>query len=244
MSLKISWLQILINDQYLQQFTYKKLCNIIKDTIWRCNLNKKDTVQLFGNSFWSQVLQAWSAINFVDTVNTEQEFANQILWYNSLIRRQGKPFLIEKAYKKGLYLVKQLVSIEGGLIPCEIATEMYKLTVMEYNTIITALPKAWRKTYCLKGQITYESFLYDTVIGRAKVSSYAYKKLNNQPQIIENVLIKFNVTGKLEVDFDNYSEALLNIKILTKNAKLQSFQFRFLHSRSSTLIFSYADGKS
>ena len=55
-SLKISWVQIINSDEYVKEFAYRKLCKIIRDYIWKCNINQRDVIKIFGKSFWTDVL--------------------------------------------------------------------------------------------------------------------------------------------------------------------------------------------
>ena len=80
--------------------------NTINTDIWKCNLSEKDIVGNFPKGFWRDVLQSFSYSNFT------QENTDQILWYNSLIKIDGKVFFWHKQFKKGLMKISQ-ICIEG-----------------------------------------------------------------------------------------------------------------------------------
>ena len=71
--------------------------------IWLCNLQFEDVKSLFDtNKFWPQVLECWTKINYKQDIENRNEIMQQFIWYNSNIRREGKPFLFRKAYNDGL----------------------------------------------------------------------------------------------------------------------------------------------
>ena len=72
LSLKASWVQILPKDEYLQAFAYRKLDIVLKDQIWKANITEKDVKLCFHESFWRDVLQAWSLYNFQEDVDNDR----------------------------------------------------------------------------------------------------------------------------------------------------------------------------
>ena len=63
--------------------------------IWKLNLNQADSVQCFpGNSFCYTLLHMWHGYNFHEPKNATT-LTEQIIWYNSLIYAQGKPYKIK-----------------------------------------------------------------------------------------------------------------------------------------------------
>ena len=140
------------------------------------------------------------------------------------------PFLIKEAFEQGLVYVKQLVSTEGEMIDYETAHNMFGLSVMDYNSLITAIPMCWRKTFMKTGGIIDEKHLYDEALKQTKTSAYAYRMLNQKPHVLREACIKFNKKTTLNIYFEEFANSLVSVKGLTKNAKLKSFQFRFLHS--------------
>ena len=54
--------------------------------------------------FWGDVIEAWCSFNY----RRYNKMENQIIWYNSDIRINGKPFFWKENYKRGLKYVYQL----------------------------------------------------------------------------------------------------------------------------------------
>ena len=67
------------------------------------NLNKKDS-----KSFLREILTIWSEINFEDKITSEEQFLDQCLWYNSLIRIDNRPIFYKEWFIKGITKVKHL----------------------------------------------------------------------------------------------------------------------------------------
>ena len=81
--------------------------------------------------FWSDTLTAWCEIHFRTEEKVEDNnVGKQLIWLNSLIRTQYKPFIWNKPYKKGLLHVEQLFP-QGEKITTKIAQEAYDLSFLQ-----------------------------------------------------------------------------------------------------------------
>ena len=140
--LKISWITIIQTDPLLEAFAYKALSPILKDQIWWCNISYVDIKNHFKNTFWCDVLLSWLKINFKTECQSKDEIESQIIWYNSRIKIAGKCIVIGNAIKKGLFTVGQLFQ-GGNLLSCEEICSQYQINYMQFNSIITAIPKEW-----------------------------------------------------------------------------------------------------
>ena len=72
-----------------------KLENNGHDLILCGNLNVSDTMKKVRatDPFLREIMEYWAEINFVDQVSSDIPFPGQVLWFNSLIRIDNKPFL-------------------------------------------------------------------------------------------------------------------------------------------------------
>ena len=73
------------------------------------------------------------------------EHDEQILWWNSRIRYQNKPFFWKKQFEKGLVYVSQIYPGEES-ISDEQAMQLYGLNCMQMNSLKAAIPRAWKCT--------------------------------------------------------------------------------------------------
>jgi len=107
-SLKCSWIKRLKfqpNSKFAQ--LYEAMLNRYgQQFIFKCNLNTKDTENLKINSrFLKYILLAWSFVNFRnDITNIDKE----IIWNNSNIKSNIKPFFLREWLDKGIVFIEQI----------------------------------------------------------------------------------------------------------------------------------------
>ena len=142
-ALKLSWLKWLHEDEFLAQHAYQKLSLVLAQQIWKCNLKTNDIEALFGKSFWRDVLSCWAEINFQKDENYVT-IMKQMIWYNSNIRINNKPFIFKKACLEGLMYVCQLFNQDGTILPADHFVRFYNCNVMQANMLISAIPKRWK----------------------------------------------------------------------------------------------------
>ena len=65
---------------------------------------------------------------------------SQYIWFNSYIKVNSNVIFYEKPYKEGLKYIGQLVDTNGKRIPTEIICMMFEITIMEYNSLWSAIP--------------------------------------------------------------------------------------------------------
>ena len=110
-------------------------------------------------------------------------------------------------------------------------SKKYELTIVEVNSILSAIPKEWKRK--IKGmkieemEREYES-LYQEFLVREKPVRWAYRKLNQKDQILSKSHKKLMKGIGVDIDFEEYIEAVLNIKRITNHPKIRSFQYRML----------------
>ena len=140
-AIKTTWVKILQTDIKMSNLAYYFLSKTLQDDIWKCNCMHSDAdvvIKAEKNQFWHDVYVAWCHVNYVP----DQDRASSFLWYNSIIRIDGKPFLWRHPYKMGLKFVQQLF-IDGRVISIREAYEAFGLSIMELNMLLTAIPREW-----------------------------------------------------------------------------------------------------
>ena len=236
-ALKISWINILTNDVELSNLAYHNLSPILKDNIWRCNLQENDVRKLFRSSFWTDVLEAWCKINFISEHEVQPE--SQILWVNSCIRINNTPVIWEKVIKSGLKYVHQIYE-NGSTISLRSAMN-YGLTIMEFNSLVTAIPVSWRK-WCRESskQIKIKDdknvYRYDTVKNDCYLSSKAYKTLTGNEKLLQTKCNKWSEDFAKTIQYEDYLSEFKDVYKVTNITKLRSFQYRMLHRSTITNI--------
>ena len=103
-ALKATWPKILYEEKDYADLVYNWMrVPHLKENIWRCTLKPQHVKYLkIKNQFWEDVLTSWCEFN-CQNITPE----SQILWYNSNITHQGKPFYWKDAHSRGLLYIHQ-----------------------------------------------------------------------------------------------------------------------------------------
>lgn len=113
-ALKIQWITIVNGDIFWETMCFSNLKINIGKIIWQCNFKDKHVQYIANNHsiFWTNVLEAWASYNFSHPVSPE-DVSSQILWNNSYILIDNKPFVFLHAFNSGLIRVGQLYNLQG-----------------------------------------------------------------------------------------------------------------------------------
>ena len=193
--------------------------------IWDCNLKSEHILFFVKNLFWSDVLKAWLYINFKK--DWEVNASSQMIWCNSNILVAQKPVLNVTVIKQGLLWIKQLYD-NHVLKSAKRVNEEYGLSVMDYNSIVSAIPKSWRS------QLTGECTLHEHVLisdlyrKQAKIVAKVYDELRIIPDI-QNLIRRWEAELEMEIEQDAFMRCFHDIYVVTNVPKYRSFQFRLLH---------------
>ena len=237
-ALKCSWVRIIFDDQQVAKYAEYFIKSGVGYHLWSCNLHWND-ILIFGDQrkiggFWYSVLKSWCKFNFAEDLNYDHR-----IWFNSLFRIDDKPYYMPHAVKNGLFHVSDLYE-NGVVIGAEKAQVMYQLTTMEYNSILSSIPKA-KKSF-IKNQLAGEK-----VSSSMDVEKLASFLLSNQTtKLVYNerapvVRVK-NKCAQWEKDISRvlsdveFRNLCKNCYYLTNVPKYRSFQYRLLHRAVVTNI--------
>ena len=221
-ALKISWIQILEEDEKMANLAYEAISPILRQWIFDCNLNHKDVKWLkIGNKFWEQVLKAWCEIHYAP--DNKQD---QVIWYNSNIRIENKPFLWVESFKKGLWKISQLYE-QGRLISIRLAEQKFGLSFIQLHALISSIPKGMRQGI-EEGKRASLTSLYAELLDKKHLTGYVYNLLLREQGLCRS-------KGKWELELDKiwsnkaFNRNFRNIYLVSNIAKYRSFQYRLLH---------------
>ena len=231
MSLKISWVQILLQDQKMAILVYKLLNCEINKLLWETNLHSDDIETIFPDApqFWKDVLYSWTYINY------EQHTLNpmdQIVWYNSMIRTNNKPIMWKNIFQKGLVYIKDLRR-PRGFISVRQAQEKFDMTLMQYNSPISAIPRSWKTHNAPAQQVTTN---YEMAKVKLHISNWAYRKINYDDTLLNIKHISWETELQTELPNDEMWCLFKNIDRTTNVPKYRSFQYRLLNRAIITNI--------
>ena len=231
-ALKTTWPQILsVEEQYAKMVYGIMRCKDFQENIWRAHLKPEDVKDLkIENEFWRDVLKCWCEFNYYQNFRTE----NQVIWYNSCIKREGKVFFWRDAYERGLTHVYQM--FEAGHFRTDLELQnMYGLSVMRINSLKKAIPKEWRDFFCKNESQTFFPVAphnYDLCVHvyKGSIARRAYAYLAEDAIMLHNKYIKW--TMETGIDFCGgligFRDEVRNIYRLTNVTKYRSFQYRLM----------------
>ena len=105
-ALKISWIQILSQENKLSNMVYENNVPHLKELIWECNLSPSDIELIIDDPFWAEVLKAWNELKIKE--EQQQSGKKIVIWLNSNIVIRGKPVFWKHTFQRGLINVNQL----------------------------------------------------------------------------------------------------------------------------------------
>ena len=221
-ALKISWAKLLQKDPKLEHLVYQFLQPDLKQDIWMCNTSPKDVKCLFTrpSPFWSDVLKAWCSYNYSDLTS----MACQFIWFNSLIRIGGSPVFWSQCYSRGLKFVYQLLQPNGSPITPAQAKQQFHLTLMQLNSLMSAIPAAWKtrpQEYCTNSKL--QAILKDPCATKTIYANLISLRKSEDKRTVWEKDLSIEVSPS---EFRNFFGA---IKLVTNVPKYRSFQYRLLH---------------
>ena len=229
-AIKVSWIPYLEKDTYLQFFMKAVLSQELGMDIWKCNMNVKDVEQTFKPTFWRDILIAWSKFNFQKEIVSPEDAASQFIWYNSHIRANKELLYFKNAHTSGLVYVSQLVTEKGKVKPPTVLVEKFNLTIMQYNSLISAIPREWFKI--LRDQniakLEHGQSRLEQICNTTKPVKLYYNTMIQKKDLMQKKHKKWEEILQISLDYDQFLQNFDNIKKCTQNVKMQSFQYRLL----------------
>ena len=123
-------------------------------------------------------------------------------------------------------MVGQLME-NGKWIEMQTIKERYDLTTMQYNTLISAIPTKWKEmsVNCIQSPVS----IYESFIKHPRMSNYYYRTMMTQMDLMYNTSVRWEFRLKENLEYEEFIKKLRNIKTITNNPKLRSFQYRLLN---------------
>ena len=230
-AMKITWISMLNENEDFAALAYSNFAPVMKVDIFKCAIHLNDVQEALrgcDDIFWIQVMEAWAALNYPLT-QKDSPFA-QSIWFNSNVKIDDKLIWWPESYRKGLMWFSQLYE-NGQLISIGTAYRRFSLSLMQFNAIISAVPRVWRVTMrCqtdtdeAKNQVPY-----DRCVAMDKLAKYAYAQLLPSAQPSEHTLNKWKEELSLPITIQNIYDECLEMYKVSNIVKLRSFQYRVIY---------------
>ena len=90
-----------------------------KELVFTSNTSKRDASKYVNPSdpFIKEAHETWTEINFENTINSMEQFRQQNVWQNSLIKIENKPIYLRNWFKKGIVQVKKTYNEKRVPVP-------------------------------------------------------------------------------------------------------------------------------
>ena len=236
-SMYVKWIPY-IRDKPSFEYVHKWLCPKLKSIVFECNTSIQDIKVIFKDSFWRDVLMAWSEINYKWPQDIG-EIKEQIIWYNTEIKC-GKKTLTPRSelVDKGILRVRDFLDENNKWLTeyefCEKFEVKYSSNWLWYRNLMDAIPGIW-KTMVLNVRIANKPnrFTHEELISSKKPSSlvYDFKMSENKDNTLTYATKWYKVLDQDQnegSDYDSYLRLHKNARKLTDNIKMRDFQYRLL----------------
>ena len=233
-SIKLNWIKSLLKETSIfKSIAMTGIHNIPNF------LQKKIDLSLIAKRkcppFYRQLFVYWNEIHGIEPV-TVNEILNEQLWFNSRILVDGKPVFYQNWSDKGICTLHDIVNEQGFLLPLEGIERKFGIhikNVMQYNSLIAAVPSKWVK--CLKN--------HNTTFSKIEVTSVKIKKIYKPVQkvkckefywqCINSISEVPSVLYKWEEHYFFYDfdwKAIFQLPFnVARETKLQSFQYQIIN---------------
>lgn len=247
-SLKTVWIKKYLDDSNRgkwKEFFELELGKYGGKLIFRCNLHKRDISKSISvqDPFLQEILEIWSEANFDDKIKTEQQFLEQHIWHNSLIRIENRPVFYKHLFLHGITKVGQLMTDSRSFLPLAdlISTYNIRIQPIKYLGLISALRHHFNSNCLGKEPCSIENpdTFSETFIKNDKANRVVYQKLLSSKRTAPlRCQEKWNDSIKSDERCSaDWTSAYCLAASCTKSTKLVNFQFRFLHRILPTNLF-------
>ena len=196
--------------------------------------NRSRLTQLDGPQFYKVMQNTWSDITKVIKPN-EEIIQNQTIWENRYITIQNMPFTWKKWKDAGIIRIGNIIDNNGTYLNREQIQQKYGITVnfLELLQIRQSLPFEWRRIIEQSKNISnidepwfsYNGKLLPISKANSKTAYIFFRDTNEKiPSCNRKWLEQFPHLNEKSLS-DNFKRIFL----MTKETKLQSFQYKVLH---------------
>ena len=229
---KLRWILELLKDDYPAWKAYlQELVNIDLKLLPFINIESKDIS--VRNEFYDELVKTWASVHFSEPVGID-DIMSQVIWYNSHIKIEGKPYCNKKWYNGNIKYVNDIV-ISGGkrFKTIDELQNDYNIpiSVMDLNQIKHAMPLKWKKTIREVVGNTNNCLEYIRINGtQFHLSSIRTRDL--YALLKDKIALRPTSENKwselYEIEEDEWSDIYLRSAQLTHNTKIVQMQYKLL----------------
>ena len=233
-ALKAKWVQRYLdpnNKGKWKLFLDFFLGNRVTTALFSGNLDPKDVASLeIEDPFTKELIEVWCRLNFS---RSPPSLSHMPIWYNSLVRIEGKPLFYKNWYLAGIKKVSNLLDeTSSKVLTFESFREKYSLKAnfLQYRSVVTAVLGVKHNSDCSQMLNT------ESLLGSKDFCKLAYTIL-----IERHASLPQRSQSKWKSDFQAHGAEMIDWSksyslpfLCTRESKLQIFQFKLFHRRIST----------
>ena len=192
------------------------------------------------NTLIREILSIWAEVNFEGSVKSQNQFLEEPLWHNSLIKAGNKPVFYKKLFLKGISKVKHIMRDYNKFFSLAEVSNIYNIQIQPLTFFgLVSSVRSIRTPVTKEASETRHEDFYSSFIKRRKANRLVYKKLTsmkaNNP---EKSQIKWDANCESEnCHKPDWRKAYKLAFRCTKSTKLSNFRYRFLHRILPTNCF-------
>ena len=228
---KANWVFKLVKNKAIRTISEEIINHGMGTDFWECNLVSKDVDILFPKvgSFWRDVMTSWFGLTR-PMPDSKSDILNQSLWYNTILKREGKPYFNKKLYEAGMKKISDMTNRNGTFISFEHFSEKFgSKDFVTFQGIKKSIPQEWIKK--IKQDLETETTANNVQKwkGLKNTAQIIYRKLKNDPNVNMSYVRRWEKLLEHKVLLEDVNRYIRNIYSMTISTKLRSFQYRLLH---------------
>ena len=228
-SLKINWIPTIVKDSFFEMcfFQGTGLPVQLSCKVFHCNMHVRDATKMCKKeNFWSQIWLAWCDFTY-DKIE-ESNIMTNVIWLNSQIRINNKPYFNVKAFENGIWTISDICNThsEDGFKSFQELPEGC-LTWLDYASIKAAIPNNWKLKIKECGENVKRDSAKNVTNFDTISSGKIYQKLIENDSMLSKYCNRWIEKGT-KLELEDYSKCFRDIYVITDITKLRDFQYRLL----------------
>ena len=254
-SLKSTWIKRLLDEPEIH-INWKCFINNIltqtglKDILWSINISPNEfPYHILKDQFLIDIVRAWLEYKYHSRLDEDELLRNissETIWYNYNIKINNRCIFYKSWNIEGVVTLKDLCSENGSLLSFEEFKLKYrniKCTFICYYGLLKAIPKIWKEAL-MRGQLAPHDHipsLISELCKQKKTSQIVYKSIVQS--VCQEPLKCQQKWSNILGNINNWKEVFETPFKVTRDPKLQYFQFKFINFLIPTNTFLYKIGK-
>ena len=207
------------------------------------NLNVNDAASLkIDDPFTRELIEIWSCLNFK---KQPPDLSNIPIWHNSFLRIDNKPIYYKNWYKAGIHFRNHLLDENFHFLTFDAFKEKFsvKTNFLQYQSVVSAVSKMKPICACTQAATnTVEDI--SNLLASTEFCKVAYKMLIKQIASIPHKSQSkwLSDCNSQSVNYIDWRSSYSLPFLCTRESKLRTFQFKFLHRRIATNSYLFKIG--